>query len=298
MTSLPEIADAADREFRCAWSSNADGEVLAGTAPTDTDWLFIEYAGSWGSKAVAESRLPAEVREHLAGRSERVQLVRHHGRDDRPAGSPTRVFAARLGVEPEESWVRTAVLDDPSELIGLDPATMTAYDGPLWMVCTNGSRDRCCAEQGRPVAAALAAQWPHETWETTHLGGHRFAATLLALPTGLTLGRVDPDSAVKACQEIAAGSVPGLLTRGHAGRPAVVQYAELHLRAQFGYRDVRATHSTEGANTITVTIQADDDHWTVEVEISPGEPRQASCADLTLKAAPVHRVLSARLLNP
>ena len=33
------------------------------------------------------------------------------------------------------------------------------------------------------MAAALTEQWPAQTWETTHLGGHRFAATLLAMIT-------------------------------------------------------------------------------------------------------------------
>ncbi len=281
--------------FRCARSSDADGEILAGTAPTETEWLFVEYVGSWGSKAVAESRLPEEVREHLAGRGERVQLIRRHGRQSRPAGAPLRVFAASLGGVPR---VSTALLDDPMDLIGLNTADLAPYDELLWLVCTNGSRDVCCAERGRPVVAALADRWPQETWETTHLGGHRFAATMLALPSGLTLGRLDAASAVKACEEVEAGFVPGLLSRGHAGRSAVVQFAETHLRAEFGYRTVRATGSAESrrqAGVTVVTARADEDDWVIEVEAAPGEPRRASCADLKLKAMPIHRVVSARL---
>ncbi|GAB2778296.1 sucrase ferredoxin [Nocardioides salsibiostraticola] len=288
--------------FRCAPSSVADGEALAGTAPTDPEWLFVEYAGSWGAKAVAESRLPEEVRAHLAGRSERVQLIRRHGRDERSVGAPIRVFAASLdNGNAGASRVTTAVLDDARDLIDLNPTDLTAYDEPLWFVCTNGKRDICCAEQGRPVAAALADRWPEATWETSHLGGHRFAATLLALPSGLTLGRLDPASAIKACEEVIAGLVPGLLTRGHAGRPAEVQYAETHLRTEFGYRLVRATGSTKQyspdttPDTTIVTVRADEDDWVVEVVAAPGEPRRASCADLKLKATPVFTVVSARM---
>ena len=297
MTQSPEGPDEAG-PFRCAPFSAAAGEVLAGTAPTDPEWLFVEYAGSWGAKAVAESRLPEEVRAHLAGRSERVQLIRRHGRDERSEGSPMRVFAASLAGAPR---VTTAVLDDARDLIDLSPTDLTAYDEPLWFVCTNGKRDICCAEQGRPVAAALADRWPEATWETSHLGGHRFAATLLALPSGITLGRLDPGSALKACEEVTAGFVPALLSRGHAGRPAQVQYAESHLRTEFGYRLVRATGSTkqstpaETPDTTVVTVRADEDDWDVEVAAAPGEPRRASCADLKLKAAPVFTVVSARL---
>lgn len=304
MTQPPDEPGKPDEPgpFRCAPSSAADGEALAGTAPTDPEWLFVECAGSWGAKAVAESRLPGEVRDHLAGRHERVQLIRRHGRYERSEGAPIRVFAASLdNGDAGAQRVTTAVLDDPRDLIDLNPADLTAYDEPLWFVCTNGKRDICCAEQGRPVAAALADRWPEATWETSHLGGHRFAATLLALPSGLTLGRLDPVSAVKACEEVTTGLVPGLLTRGHAGRPAEVQYAETHLRTEFGYRLVRATGSTQQVTTAStpgstlVTVRADEDDWVVEVEASPGEPRRASCGDLKLKAAPVFTVVSARL---
>ena len=165
---------------------------MGGTAPDESAWLFVEYAGPWGRKAVAESRLPDDVREFLAGLDGiRVQLVRRHGG---VSGPGVRVFTARLGAEP---GVWTTVLADVAEVPTLDLARpdadprLTAYDAPLWLVCTNGRRDLCCAETGRPVAAALAARWPDATWETTHLGGHRFAGTLLALPSGYALGRLD-----------------------------------------------------------------------------------------------------------
>ena len=57
-------------------------------------------------------------------------------------------------------------------------------------VCTHGRHDACCAERGRPVAAALAAAHPEQTWEVSHIGGDRFAANVLVLPDGLYYGRV------------------------------------------------------------------------------------------------------------
>ena len=105
-----------------------------------------------------------------------------------------------------------------------------AYDGPLWLVCTNGRRDRCCAEIGRPITAALAERWPEATWETTHLGGHRFSGTLLALPSGHTLGRLDVASAVEACAALEKGSVPVELSAAVPATPAE-QVRELHVLA-------------------------------------------------------------------
>ena len=68
-------------------------------------------------------------------------------------------------------------------------------DGPLFGVCTHGRHDACCAERGRPVAAALTASHPAETWEISHMGGDRFAANMVVLPEGLYYGRMDPGTA-------------------------------------------------------------------------------------------------------
>ena len=46
---------------------------------------------------------------------------------------------------------------------------------PLLLVCTHGRRDACCAQFGRPTAMALARRYGTAVWETTHVGGDRFA---------------------------------------------------------------------------------------------------------------------------
>ncbi|GEP39711.1 sucrase ferredoxin [Nocardioides psychrotolerans] len=284
-------------DIRCAALSLADAEPLAGTAPTEADWLLVEHSGSWGRKAVAESNLPDEVREHLLGLAGvRVQLIRRHGRETDPT-SQVRVFTVSLAQSSgQRAVVRSAVLADVGELLTMDlvadagdPSALTPYDEPLWLVCTNGRRDVCCAELGRPVAAALAARWPDATWETTHLGGHRFSGTLLALPSGLALGRLDAASAVKACEEVEAGLVPALLTRGRAGRSGAEQVAELHLRGELAFADVE-TLRRDGD---TILLSADGEQWQVVVAETRGEPRRQSCADDERKAAPVYVVRSA-----
>jgi len=250
-------------DFRCSRASEADEEPLAGTAPTAARLLLVEHSGPWGAKAVEESRLPEAVREHLAGlEGTTVHLVRRHGGGS--DGDGLRVFHAVA--TPTGYDVTAGRVPGPEALLDLDLATLEPYDGPLWLVCTNGSRDRCCAELGRPVTAALATRWPDATWETTHLGGHRFSATLLALPSGHTLGRLDPDNAVAACEEVAAGGVPVALSRGRAGRSGAEQVLELHLLA--------------GGDPA------------VRVVAEPGPVRRQSCGDLKQKPTTRYRVLS------
>ncbi len=243
-----------DDDFRCHVVSRDDGEPLAGTAPTDTEFLFVEYAGAWGRQAVPESRLPEAVKAHLDSLSGiRVQLIRRNGGTQGPG---VRIFHATANAD--GFAVRTTVLADVTDLLDVDLARdLEAHDQGLWLVCTNGRRDRCCAEVGRPITAALAARWPEETWETTHLGGHRFSGTLLALPSGHTLGRLTTDNAVEACAEVEKGGVPLELSRGRAGRSGVEQVRELHVAAG-------------GSSDVEI----------VEV---PGPERRQSCGDLKFK---------------
>jgi hypothetical protein len=239
-------------EFRCSFASVEDAEPIIGTAPTDTEILLVEAPGPWGRDAVTDNRLPEVVRDHLGRLDLKVFLVRRY---DGSAGPGTRVFRARATADGFE--VRGTVLDRPEDLLDVDLVGLPAYDGPLWLVCTNGKRDRCCAELGRPIAGLLSQEWPEGTWETTHLGGHRFSATLLALPSGLTLGRLDTSTALAACEAVDRGEVPVEWVRGRAGRPAVEQARELHVLA--------------GGD-------ADDELVSV-----PGPPRRQSCGDDKVK---------------
>lgn len=244
-------------DFRCSGASVEDGEPIVGTAPTDTDYLLVECPGPWGREAVAENRFPQAVRDHLASLSSsgiKVFLLRKY---DGSAGPGTRVFRARPALADGSFEVTSGLLDRPEDLVGLDLASLSPYDEGLWLVCTNGKRDRCCAEIGRPIAARLSERWPEGTWETTHLGGHRFSGTLLALPSGLTLGRLDTTSAMAACEAVERGEVPLEVCRGRAGLSGVEQVRELHLLA--------------GGDP------------GVEIIAQPGPVRRQSCGDLTVK---------------
>jgi hypothetical protein len=246
-------------DFRCSFASVEDEEPIVGTAPTDPEILLVECPGPWGRDAVTDNRLPEAVREHLAALPLKVFLLRRY---DGSAGPGTTVFHARATDDGFD--VRGTVLDRPDDLLDLDLADLPAYDAPLWLVCTNGKRDRCCAELGRPIAGLLSQEWPDGTWETTHLGGHRFSGTLLALPSGLTLGRLDTSTALAACEAVERGEVPVERVRGRAGRPGVEQARELHVLAG-----------------------GDPDD---EVVTTPGPPRRQSCGDDKVKGTTVYEV--------
>ena len=226
-----------DPSFRCSHASEAADEPLLGTASTITNWLLVEHPGPWGERALHHARLPDGLGAMLVRRERemriRVLLIRRHGRA--ASGAPA-CFAIHTG--PDRPWMERADLDDVRDVATLDldalghgrSVGLTPVDTAVFAVCTHGRRDPCCAERGRPIAAALSRAFPEQTWESTHIGGDRFAGNLVAFPHGFYFGRVEPASGV----EIATGYLDGRIDlahlRGRCCRPIDVQAAEHHLR--------------------------------------------------------------------
>ena len=300
------VAD--DRAFRC--SVGAADEPMAGSAAVATSYLLVEHAGPWGRKALAESRLPEHVRHGLAEAADqvgvRVQLIRRPGRPG--ASTSFRVFATYA--DPARPWTATALLDDPERLLDLDLAALAAgtvptgfvpHDGPLHLVCTNGRRDLCCAEQGRPIVTALAEAYPEETWETTHVGGHRFAGAMVLLPHGLSYGRLDPDVAVDVVARSLDGDLVPAYLRGRSAYPGAVQAAELAALGRLGSTRVDAVTVVrvvdesvvdgDARRVVAVTFAHASGELTVRVAEVPTAAARQSCADLTAKPGTRYEVL-------
>lgn len=300
----------------CASASRLLAEPLAGTAATARTWLLIEQPGPWGSDALASSHLDPSVGRALdeaaAGTGVRIALIRRPGRHadcHHPAGR--RVFAAHTA--PGASWIRTADLTDPAQLLGLDFAALGAgrhdglwepYEGdPLALVCTNGRRDRCCALLGRPLAAELAASDCGEVWEITHLGGHRFAPTLMVLPYGYAYGRATAQDVKEALEAAREGRIATTGCRGRSAWERPAQAAELAVRDLTGEEradalDVTAAEGAAPRWTVTVA-HTDGRAWQAVVEQGAAEqPRPESCGRAPGSPARMDVVSVAPLAQP
>ena len=64
------------------------------------------------------------------------------------------------------------------------------YQQPLFLVCTHGKHDQCCAKFGIPIYNELAKHMGEQAWQCSHLGGDKFAANMLCLPHGIYYGYV------------------------------------------------------------------------------------------------------------
>lgn len=278
------------------------GDPLAATAATARTWLLIEQPGPWGAKALTASHLDPDVGAALdraaAPHGVRVALIRRPGphADRGGAARPRRVFLSHT--LPGASWTRTAQLppdaSGPRGLLGLDFAALGAGDataaGPGWtpwygeplaLVCTNGKRDRCCALLGRPLAAELAASAHADVWEITHIGGHRFAPTLLVLPYGYAYGRAGAHTVKAVLEAVRDGRMTTEGCRGRSAWERPGQAADIAVRERTGERGADALN-------VTGTRESGPDRWTVTVSHRDGRCWQvtvAAVADVAPQAA-------------
>jgi hypothetical protein len=224
--------------------------------------------------------LPAPVASAIdeAGRvGVRPQLIRRTGR--RRATPPLWAYTGwSYG---SEVWVEGRELGDPAELAGLDLAAVAAgvrpgfgepVTDPLLLVCAHGRRNACCARTGAPLARDLHARFGDLVWETTHVGGDRYAANLVCLPHGLYYGNLGSAEAIQAVEAYLSGDVALKRLRGRAGLPEPAQAAEHHVREQteiLGVDAVTVESVTGGSKEFTVVIEASGTRYQVSVQHAP-----------------------------
>ena len=263
--ALPGIlGDGADT-FRCSVSARERDDPFFATAPPAARWLLVEHPGPWGAQALPgagfDEATVAGLDAYCREQGARFQLIRRTAARGAPTANGGRfaIVDARVGVE-SVRWGRVdRPADLPAALADPDASTEPA-DEPVYLVCTHGRHDACCAMRGRPVAAVLAATHPDRTWETTHTGGDRFAANLVLLPHALVLGEVEPAVALDVVARYGRGEVDAARMRGRAGLSPVVQGAQHHARLALGEPGVDAL-APRGAEA-----HADGSTWTVHLD--------------------------------
>jgi hypothetical protein len=260
----------------CSVLAERLGEDLAGTAPKARRFLLLEQPGPWtGRNAVTHSDLDVGLaREMLAFADEaglKMHLIRRTSR--RSTLERRSCFVADTG----GPWLRRFELGDPAELLSLD-LDAGEVAGPVYAVCTHGKRDPCCARRGRPLARAMRAARPDETWEIGHIGGHRFAATFLAFPHGLCFGRVPAARGPEIVAALEAGEIVLEHFRGRAGDPPAAQAAEVLTRRRLALRGLDDV-VVEGVEGGVVTLRTPGGVQRVAVTRREAPPRPITCGD-------------------
>lgn len=291
----------------CSLISNRSGEPLYASIKPARYWLMLEYDRPYGRKALPDSDLPQAVKAHLDTQAQalvscRVLLVRQQNR--RVSGGLRFFLAVADELSPElyefdlenyESLLKMDLADLVSQ-----PEKLYAYHRaqPLFLVCTNGRRDPCCALNGLPLYQALESALGVDVWQTSHVGGHRFAANLVCMPHGLFYGRVDVTEGFELVQAYRQGHLVAAHYRGRACYPKIIQAAEYFLRHERNLPEIKRLRladsqaSGENEHTITFVDSADQSRHTVQIRVDPaGFHVLSGCGDAQPGPSPAYTLV-------
>lgn len=278
--------------MRCSTLAEELGEPMIGTVDQRVRWLLVEDRSAWGHDAVGDV-LGAELARAAKERHIRVLLIRR--REGDPASDAVR-RAILVDTATREMAVRA--LDDLADIAleAVADAPVTSFGArmtdPIFLVCTNGKRDACCALRGRALMTALATDHAERIWECTHLGGHRFAGNLVCLPDGIIYGRVSTDDGPRLADAYLAGRLDPALLRGRSAWPEPAQVAEHELRLRTGLAGIDEIQligaDVIDAQAVVTLATADRSTHRFELRAEPAHPsRPTSCRADELEE-PIH----------
>ena len=224
---------------RCSEEALGRDEPLFATASLVTSWVLIEQPGAWGPDALLDSGFPSTRARPLMREAARLRIRVLAIRRRETEGTDRAVFLVHSVGDGLAPQIVVGSVSDPAGLVDLDLAGLargqlpdfgTVVDGPVYLVCTHGRHDICCADKGRPLYRELAELRPEQTWEVSHLGGDRFAGNLVVLPRGDYFGRVAPQDVGSLVLEYETQKLDMAHHRGRSIQPRLVQAAEHFLR--------------------------------------------------------------------
>jgi len=272
----------------CAETSRDHDEPLVATASRVDTWILLEYRGLWAHDAVDRSTLSRELKAYLVAERARLSHARilFVRRSPRRGLDGVTVFTARTGAT--DRTLRRLEVERHDDLIGVDLTVAgEPVEHPLFLVCTHGKHDRCCAKFGRPLYDAVRELvdegW---VWQCSHVGGDRFAGNLVTLPDGVYAGRVEPAEAWPVVEAALEGRVHLPTYRGRSCYGFAAQAAERAVRETtglLGVEDVLVRRIDPAAEGWRAEVEAAGSPYEVAVRLEWGEPTHLTCSTSQLK---------------
>ena len=247
-----------DPDIFCCELSLELEEPLYGTALERELWFLLEYDAPWTARATSDNDLPPAVQEWLDAQLEatsgsgRVQFIRQ---DPARGGTGLTFFVAHPCAQGPHLY--RFELERYEDLLAIELAPLLAgeevhqakrHRDPIYLVCTNGRRDRCCALYGLELYRALVAVAGDAVWQTTHVGGHRFAANVATFPDGSYYGRVLPAEVAAFAATHQRGELYLERFRGRVCYEQTVQAADYFLRRETGRARIHDFRHLSSAN--------------------------------------------------
>ena len=224
----------------CSVLSRNSAEPLAGSAPFARHFVFITWPKKyWQYEALeAKGGFPQGLKKWMKEQSEVNGKI-----------SIRLVSRAGLGQDKVEIYIYPEKYCYSNVLPSQIPAVLESYfrdgitaafspapiEGEQIFICTHGRHDKCCAKFGQELADKMRYHVSRqktavEVWDSSHLGGHRFAATMIDFPTGRAYGHLSADELPNYLASRKAAQVYGRAYRGSVFLSGLEQVAEAHVQ--------------------------------------------------------------------
>ena len=233
--------------FYCSEQSRGAGERVFGTASTGDLWLLVEYPFGWGANALEDSNLAPPIKTGLSRMLKSVPRARLlFIKQD--AGPRERIVTYVVRTSERAPFAVKMELENYKQVTEIDLAAVAArklpdgasfVDEPLFLVCTHGRRDKCCAKFGFTLFKELREEQGAFVWQSSHVGGDRFAANVVCFPHGIFYAHMTAEKTRRVITEYGAGRLALDNYRGRACYGHAVQAAEFFVRAETGNADVQ-----------------------------------------------------------
>ncbi len=252
--------DAIADDFRCAPWTAAQGFDPIGSATTFDRLVTVEVPSPWPSDVAAlEWIAPLDVPSRT-----RVQaIVPESGRSD---GTILLTRWEREGARLHGVDCLVAADDVPEALAALvagdtPDAELTEAPDEI-LICSHGTRDRCCGGPGTRLAVeARATLSDMRVRRTSHLGGHRFAPTALTLPDGRMWAFLDAEALAGIVRRDLPAGEAREFYRGNVALDPWAQTVEGTVLEECGWTNV-------DFDDLTATSTVEDDRATVTLSWS------------------------------
>ena len=195
-------------DLRCSVITKGLGERPAGSAGGAERYILVELPLPWPKK-IDRHLLIAEATQAPLEADSPTSTILGIRRTDEPSTGSHRIIVYdrrqpfdgfnRRELSVETTGLADAVASLVVPALGDLSVGESAADADLMdvLLCTHGSRDRCCGQLGTRLHIELdGSLGPNvRLWRTSHTGGHRFAPTGIVFPAGDTWAYLDADLA-------------------------------------------------------------------------------------------------------
>lgn len=268
----------------CTHQTAALGEPPAGSAGSAERYILIDLPLPWPKKIDDHPALRVSTNGRILAinggeRTDLATVISY----ERPPGPFAGFRRHETAVAPSDIGDLLIAINS-GDLSALEPGAAEGEADPVVdvLICTHGSRDRCCGNLGARLFMELDDRQQHgewddrvRVWRTSHIGGHRFAPTAMTFPDAMSWAWLDVDTiAGIADRSLPIGDATDL-ARGSGGiESRAGQIADGRAFARFGWewletpRTVDVSPSDGGA----IDVMIESTLGSGQVSLEAGDP--------------------------